>query len=265
MKNLMGFFCIFSLLLINCCASRQIGNGFTVGGNTGTNSGWPVTIPGGATANLNLEQQSGWTTDASSSISPNPPTSYAIVPTGGGGSTMTLQTANTANDYAGWMAKLTVGTTSGQLHFLIRSSFTFSSVSGIQAWEIGRRATNNAQVTDNGQTQLVPIGGGQLEFDIVPSSSGGWVDTGIRFPMFVIGTTYNEELYYIADTSGGLSLEYVMINGALYPIPSNLQNVAGAIQMPSWGANEMVVAFQPDIKPLGTAYNAVVTMNAWTW
>ena len=25
------------------------------------------------------------------------------------------------------------------------------------------------------------------------------------------------------------------------------------------------VAFQPDIKPLGTSYNAAVTMSAWTW
>lgn len=226
---------------------------------------FPIAIPGYATANLSLEQQSGWTTDASSDISPNPPTSYAIVPTGGGGSTMTLQTANTANVYAGWMAKKTVSTTSGQLHFLIRTTYTFDSVSGIQAWEVGRRATNNAQVTDNGQTQLVPIGGGQLEFDTVPSPSGGWLDTGCRFPTFVASTLYSEELYWVADTSGALSLQYVSLNGTLCSIPSANQNVAGLVQSPPWTANEMVVAFQPDIKPLGTTYNAVVTMSAWTW
>lgn len=226
----------------------------------------PVIIPGGASAHLNLEQATGWTTDASSDISPNPPSAYAIVPTGGGGSTMTLQTTGTSGLYTGWMAKKTVSTTAGQLHFLLRSSFTFDSVTGIQAWEVGRRATNNAQVTDNGQTQLVPVSGRtQLEFDIVPSSSGGWVDTGIRFPMFVAGTTYNEELYWIADSSGALSLQYIMINGSLYPIPGTLQNIAGAVQSPPWSANEMVVAFQPDCNTTGNTYNALVTMSAWTW
>ena len=223
---------------------------------------WPVNIPIGATVYSSLEQTSGWTTDASSDVSPNPPTSYAIVPTGGGGSTMTLQTANTANDYAGWMAKKTINITSPQLHMLLRVSYTFSSVSGIQAWEVGRRKTDTNGVTDNGQTQLVPISGGVLEFDVVPFG-GGWSDTKCRFPTFVAGTAYTEELYYINGTDGSLSLKYIQLNGKVCPIPIGLQNVAGTT--PGWAHNEAVMAWQPDIKPVGAAYNAVVTMSAWTW
>ena len=251
-------------------AQVTMGGGVSVGGGTlicvpGTNP-WPVTIPSYATSFPSLEQDTGWTTDASSDVSPNPPTSYAIVPTGGGGSTMTLQTANTANQYAGWMAKKSI-TTGGQLNMVLRASFKFTSVSGIQAWEVGRRAVNTAGITDNGQTQLVPISGGLLEFDKVPSPSGGWLDTGCRFPMFVVGTTYNEELYYVNDSTGALSLEYVEITYPGYsqvcPIPSSMNPVAGSAL--GWTPGAAVMAFQPDIKPLGAAYNAVVTMSAWTW
>ena len=118
-------------------------------------------------------------------------------------------------------------------------------------------------ITDNGQTQLVPKRGGKLEFDIVPSSSHGWQDTGCRFPTFVIGTTYNEELYYVNSSSGALSIEYVDINGSLCSIPTSLQNVAGATL--GWSPSEAVVAFQPDANKSAVAYNAVVTISAWTW
>jgi hypothetical protein len=60
---------------------------------------------------------------------------------------------------------------------LVRASYTFISIGGIQAWEIGRRLTNASGVTDNGQILLVPVSGGLLEFDLVPSASGGWKDT----------------------------------------------------------------------------------------
>jgi hypothetical protein len=146
---------------------------------------------------------------------------------------------------------------------LIRASFTFSSVSGIQAWEVGRRSTNASGITDNGQTQLVPKRGSKLEFDIVPSSSHGWQDTECRFPRFVAGTTYNEELYYVNDSSGALSLEYVSLNGTLCTIPPSLQNIAGAAL--GWSPSEAVVAFQPDANKSAVAYNAVVTISAWTW
>jgi hypothetical protein len=257
---------IIALILAMIIATGQsLGPGRSSSIATGTL--YPVTIPGDATANLSLEQTTGWTTDASSDISPNPPCAYAIVPTGGGGSTMTLQTTGCANLYTGWMAKKTVSTTAGQLNFLLRASYTFTSVTGIQAWEVGRRATNNAGVTDNGQTQLVPISGSLLEFDVVPSPSGGWADTGCRFPTFTATTTYNEELYWTSTTAGALSLQYVSLNGTLCIIPTANQNVAGVVMSPPWSANEMVVAFQPDAKNLATPvpYNAVVTMSAWTW
>jgi hypothetical protein len=222
---------------------------------------WPVTIPNGAVAYPSVEQESGWVADAGSSISPHPPTVYTINQSGPPVK-MTLTTKGTSGLYTGWMAHKSIST-SGQLNMLIRSSYTFDSVSGIQAWEMGRRSTNASKVTDNGQTQLVPITGGLLEFDIVPSSSGGWKDTGCRFPTFVAGTTYNEELYYVNDSSGALSLMYVSLNGALCAIPQGLQSIAGASL--GWSADGSVLAFQPDANPSAATYNAVVKMSAWMW
>jgi hypothetical protein len=152
-------------------------------GIVGGGGGYPVQIPGSATSYPNLEQASGWAGDSTSDVSPNPPTDCAIVPPGnsgcpstitgaGGGSTLTLQTTGPASLYSGWMAKLAV-TTTGQLYQLLRWTVTLSAVAGIQALEVGRRATNAAGITDNGQTQFVPISGSLLEFDLVPSSSGG--------------------------------------------------------------------------------------------
>jgi hypothetical protein len=175
---------------------------------------------------------------------------------------MTLDTTGTLGKYTGWMAKKTIST-SGQSNMLIRATYVFSSVSGIQAWEVGRRSTDSNGVTDNGQTQLVPIKGGLLEFDIVPSASGGWKDTGCRFPTFVAGTTYNEEIYYVDDASGSLSVMYVELNGTVCSIPSNLQSVTGASL--GWSPNSAVIAFQPDANPSAVAYNAMVTMNVWVW
>ena len=249
-----------------CAQTATIGAGTTIGsgvsfGSLGATPTWPVTIPAGAVSYPSLEQQAGWRADASRDISPNPPTVYRIHQSGWP-VVMTLETTGTFGLYTGWMAKKTIRT-AGQSHMLIRASFTFSSVRGIQAWEVGRRSTNSSGLTDNGQTQLVPIRGGKLEFDIVPSSSGGWKDTGCRFPKFVAGTTYNEELYYINDTSGALSLQYVSLNGALCTIPRRLQNIAEASR--GWTPNQAVVAFQPDANRSAVAYNAVVTMSAWMW
>ncbi len=222
---------------------------------------WPVSIPAGAASYLNLQQESGWSLDASSSISPNPPAVYTINQSGSP-IVMTLNTVGRSGLYTGWMAKKNIST-SGQLHMLVSATYTFNSVSGIQAWEVGRRATNANGVTDNGQTQLVPISGGLLEFDIVPSASGGWKDTGCRFPMFVKGITYDEELYYINDASGALSLMYVSLNGTVCTIPSGLQSIAGLAQ--GWAPNTAVMAFQPDANPSATAYQAVVKMSPWMW
>jgi hypothetical protein len=226
-----------------------------------TATGFPVSIPAGAVSYANIEQDTGWLADAGSDVSPNPPTVYAINKTGSP-VVMTLDTTGASGKYTGWMARKSINT-SGQLNMLLRASYTFSSVAGIQAWEVGRRATNKDGVSDNGQTQLVLIKGGLLEFDIVPSASGGWKDTGCRFPTFVAGTTYNEELYYVDDASGSLSLEYVELNGKVCAIPSNLQYITGASL--GWAANDAAVAFQPDANPSAVAYNAVVTMNVWVW
>ena len=256
----------FVIASIACAQTTTIGAGTTIGsdvpfGSPGAPPTVPVAIPAGATSYPSLEQDSGWRADAGRDVSPNPPTVYSINQTGSP-VVMTLDTTGTSGLFTGWMAKKTIRT-AGQSHMLIRASFTFSSVIGIQAWEVGRRATNAVGITDNGQTQLVPKRGGKLEFDIVPSSSHGWQDTGCRFPTFVIGTTYNEELYYVNSSSGALSIEYVDINGSLCSIPTSLQNVAGATL--GWSPSEAVVAFQPDANKSAVAYNAVVTISTWTW
>jgi hypothetical protein len=221
----------------------------------------PVTIPSNAVSYASLERQTGWTGDSGSDVAPHPPTAFAIVPAGGGGATMTLQTTGTAGIYTGWMAKKTVAVSG--THDLLRATYEFTSVTGIQAWEVGRRKTNSAGITDNGQTQLVPIAGSKLEFDIVPSSAGGWKDTGCRFPAFTANTLYDEDLYFVSDSNGALSLEYVSLNGSICMIPQSLQHIAGIAK--GWSKNEMVVAFQPDANPKAIAYGATVTMSAWTW
>jgi len=244
---------------------------------------YPVTPPQGATELASLEQQTGWSGDSTASVSgAYAPAVCEINPTGqgnpcpgagttaggtysggGGGSTLTLTTTGESGKYTGWMAKKSITTTCGQYNMLLSGTYTFTgSVAGIQAWEFGRRATNCSGITDNGQTQLVPKSG-QLEFDIVPSSSGGWTDTGCRFPMFVANTAYTEQLYYVNDANGALSLEYVSLNGTVCTIPSNLQHVAGSSL--GWSDNGAVIAFQPDDNMTGDTYSAQVTVTAYTW
>jgi hypothetical protein len=227
-----------------------------------TSATFPMAIPSGATSYSNLEQVTGWTSEADSSISPNQPSTYNITQSSAPVE-MTLVTQGASGLYSGWIAKKSITTPSTASHMLVRVSYTFNSVSGIQAWEVGRRYTNANGVTDNGQTQLSLKSNGQLEFDIVPSSSGGWKDTGCRFPTFVAGTTYNEELYYVDDSTGSLSLMYVSLNGTVCDIPSSLQSITGSSQ--GWAKNSAVLAFQPDANPTGVEYKAVVTMNAWMW
>jgi hypothetical protein len=224
-------------------------------------SPWPVSVPEGAAPYSDLEQDSGWSADADSTISPNPPSIYTNTQSGSPVE-MTLTTKGQSGKYTGWMAKKTIGLKAGQVHMLVRASYTFNSVSGIQAWEMGRRLTNENGVTDNGQTQLYPKDG-QLEFDIVPSPKGGWKDTGCRFPLFVEGTTYNEEIYYVDDSDGALSVMYVSLNGTVCSIPSSIQNISGLAQ--GWSKNSAVMAFQPDANESAVEYKAAVKMSAWMW
>jgi hypothetical protein len=234
----------------------------TVKASSASSSNWPVAIPGDAVSYADIERESGWSSDADSSISPNPPAVYTIN-SSGSPAVVTLATKGRSGLYTGWMAKKTISFKAGQVHMLVRASYTFDSVSGIQAWEMGRRLTNSNGITDNGQTQLVPLSNGQLEFDIVPSSSGGWKDTGCRFATFVTGETNDEELYYVDDSNGALSLMYVSLNGKVCDIPSSLQNITGSSA--GWAKDSAVMAFQPDANRSAVEYKAVIKMNAWMW
>jgi hypothetical protein len=275
-------FWAFALLSV---PAQTIGGGVSIGSGVTIGGMYPILVPAGATAHTSLEQTSGWTGDSTFSVSgAYAPAVCSITPTGlgnpcpgagtstggtysggGGGTTLVLGTDGIAGKYTGWMAKKTIGVACGQTHMLLDASVTFDVVTPIQAFELGRRLTNCAQITDNGQVQFVPIGGGQLRLDHVPSSSGGWEDTGCRFPMFVANTPYSVEIYYSNDANGALSIVYVMLNGSLCMIPPSMQHIAGIVQAPAWGANEAVMAFQPDDNTTGGTYNATVTISAWTW
>jgi hypothetical protein len=230
----------------------------------------PISIPSTATSFLALEQKPGWTKESGPSIeTPGQPEPYAwniiqvtpepVTPP----VTLNLQTQGVKGYYCDWMAKApTVQVPETALNCLIRTTYEFDSVEGLQAWEWGIRWTNNNGITNNGQGQLVPIGG-KLEYDLVPGPSGGWKDTGLRFPMFTVGTLYQDERYWTLNAAGALSQQYIMLNGVLQPIPAALQNIPGANI--GWGKNEGVPAFQPDANPLAIAFNPQVTMNVYFW
>ncbi|KAA6459613.1 hypothetical protein DYQ86_15960 [Acidobacteria bacterium AB60] len=274
---------------LSSCAAQvvvQPGSVYPSGGLSGTAAAptYPVTAPTGATHLAHLEQSSGWVGDSTFGVSgAYAPTVCQINPGGGnpcpgagttaggtysgagGGSTMTLTTTGVSGQYSGWMARLNLST-SGQLNMLMRATYQFDNVSPVQAFEIGRRSTNSSGVTDNGQTQLVPIGGGQLELDYVPNGAGAaWTDTTCRFPMWVINTAYTEEWYFINDSNGALSLKYVSLNGTLCQLPSNTQHQSGVVQSPPWASNSSVIAFQPDAKPGTGTFNTPVTMELYLW
>ena len=234
----------------------------------------PVAIPSTATAFLSLEQKPGWTKQSGPPITgPGAitPATWNILqvtpPPFQPPTTLTLQTVGVKGQWADWMAKApTVSLPADWTgNFLLRASYMFDSVAGIQAFEVGRRLTNANGVTDNGQAQLVPLAGGLLEFDIVPSAAGGWKDTGIRFPTFVASTLYQEEIYYTSNAAGALSMQYVSLQGHLQVIPADCQNIAGAVQNPRWALREAVPAFQLDANPTAIPFNPVVTLSCWAW
>src|SRR5580658_193449 len=176
-------------------------------------STYPATIPASATAYTSLEQQTGWTDQGGPPIGPATPSVFEIVqvlpPPIQPPMTMTLRTVGVEGKYCGWMAERVVTAPAGQFNSLLRTSVMFDSVAGLQAFEIGRRRTDENGVTDNGQTNFVPLGDGTMAVWIVPSAAGGWQDTGLRFPTFVGGPRDEIEQYWVSDADGALSLVYV--------------------------------------------------------
>ena len=235
----------------------------------------PVVMPStGVTAYANLEQKPGWTKQSGPAITgPGAvtPSIWDILqvtpPPVQPPTTLTLQTTGVKGQWADWMAKApTIAIPKDWTgNFLLRASYTFDSVVGIQAFEVGRRLTNAQQITDNGQMQMVPGSGGLMQVDIVPSAAGGWKDTGIRFPTFVANQLYQEEIYYQSTPAGVLSIQYVMLNGNLQPIPASCQNIAGSKQNPAWGASEAVPAYQCDANPTAIPFNPVVALSCYAW
>lgn len=273
---------LFAIPVLLACLSAHAQSFFASNYNSGS-----VTVPAGATANLNMEQLSGWTGDSTFSVSGAfAPAVCEMTPTGvgnpcpgantsaggtytggGGGSTLNLLTVGSISGYSGWMAKVVFAIGAAQLHSKLVATFNINTgtISEVQAHEIGYRAANNAAITNNGQTQLVPLSStGPLEFDI---ASGGstWLDTGCRFSMFTLGATNTEEWYWVNDYNGAMSLIYVALNGVYCYIPPSLQHIAGASL--GWSPNAGVLAFQPDAKPTSTAasFGEQITASMYTW
>lgn len=232
----------------------------------------PVSIPVSAAAFENLEQMSGWTKDASvPGITPHAPKSFEIVqatpPPIQPPMTMTLKTTGVQGEYCGWMAKApTLKVPAGALNCLLRATFTLVSVKGMQALEIGRRATDQHGITDNGQINLVPTTDGKIAVWIVPGPNGGWLDTGIRFPMPQPGVANSLEFYWLKTAAGALSLIYAMLNGSLQTVSSKFQNIEGVAMTPEWELNSAVVGAQPDTNQSGIPFDIdPIEISVWFW
>ena len=236
----------------------------------------PAVIPASATAFLSLEQKTGWSKQSGLPITGQgavTPSVWNFVqtlpPPIQPPMKMVLQTTGVKGQWADWAAKApTIQLPKSWTgNFLLRASYLFDSVTGIQAFEVGRRLTNFSGLTDNGQVQLVPIAGGVLECDFVPSSAGGgWKDSGIRFPTFQPGVLYQEELYWTSNVqTGALSLQYISLNGDLQPFPASAQGLAAAKMSPEWALGEAVAMFQCDANPTAIPFNPEVTLSCWAW
>jgi hypothetical protein len=235
----------------------------------------PVSIPASATAFLNLETRPGWTKQSGPAITgPGaviPATwniNQVVPPLVQPPTTLTLETAGIKGSWADWMAKAPpIAIPATATNCLLRASYIYNSVQGIQASEVGWRGSNAQKVTNNGQAQLVPLSNGKLEFDIVPSAAGGWKDTGLRYPLFVAEMLNSQEQYYTmgAGAEWPLSMQYMMLNGLLQAIPADCQNIAGAVQNPPWAPLEAVPAFQEDANPTGIPFARQVTLSLWFW
>lgn len=232
----------------------------------------PVSIPSTATAFLNLEQQTGWTANDSSGIGPHPLAVKKIVqvtpPPIQPPTTLTFETQGTPGDWCDVMyTPKPITIPEGAYNFLIRETVIFNDAVNAN-FETGFRATNANGITNNGEVQFVPLWNTQyaeMEFDVVPGPTGGWKDTGIRFPIFQTGVSVAIELYGTCDAENSLSLQYVSVNGNLQAVPSGCQNLPGAKQEPPWAQSKAVPAVQIDANPTATLLTHRVTISIWFW
>jgi hypothetical protein len=222
-------------------------------------------IPATATLLDNLQAETGWSADASHGIGSTgePPPSQDVIqqvaqPAIPRPDALVLLTTGVKGKWCDWMAKKTVPIPAGSLNMALAVDFTFpkGSLAGVNAQEFGRRFTDESGYTDNGQTQWV-IKGDLMEFDIVPSSKGGWIDTGVRAPVFVEGAPNTQVVLYRRNADKSLSVLAVWLNGVEYSVAAEYQNVESAKL--NWGVNEAVIGIQQDAGPGATPYTLTVT------
>ena len=176
----------------------------------------PVSIPSTATAFLNLEQQTGWTANDSSGIGPHPLAVKKIVqvtpPPIQPPTTLTFETQGTPGDWCDVMyTPKPITIPDGPYAVLIRETVIFNDAINAN-FESGFRATNANGITNNGEFQFVPLWNtkyAEMEFDVVPGPTGGWKDTSLRFPTFLVGPSNAIEYYAIADANNTLSPQYI--------------------------------------------------------
>jgi hypothetical protein len=224
-------------------------------------------IPVTATLLDNLQAESGWTVDASKSIGSTgePAPAQAVIqqvaqPPIPQPDALVLATTGVKGKWCDWMAKKTAPVPAGKLNMALVIDFTFpkGSLAGVNAQEFGRRFTDENGYTDNGQTQWV-IKGEEMEFDTVPSAKGGWIDTGIRVPLFVEGALNTQVIIYQRNADNSLSVLEVWLNGVEYLVPAALQSVESVKMSPPWAPNEAVIGIQQDAGPSATPYTLNVS------
>jgi hypothetical protein len=232
----------------------------------------PVTPPANATAYLNLEAQPGWTANDSSSIGPHPLVIKNIVqvtpPPIQPPTTLTFETQGTPGDWCDVMyTPKAIAIPEGPYAVLIRTTVIFNDAINAN-FESGFRATNVNGITNNGEFQFVPLANTQykeMEFDVVPGPNGGWKDTSLRFPTFLVGPANAIEYYATADSNNTLSPQYISVNGNLQAIPASCQNLLGGKQSPLWALLKAVPAFQIDANTKAVLLRHQVTMSVYFW
>ena len=232
----------------------------------------PVIPPPTALTYLGIEQRPGWAANDSSDIGPNPVAKAQVVqvlpPPIQPPMTMTLETQGQPGKWCDAMyTPPPVTIPAGAYSCLIRATVTPNDAINAN-FELGFRATNQQGITNNGEVQFVPLWNTQyksMEFDVVPGPSGGWKDTGIRFPPFQVGVANEIELYYTATAENVLSPQYVSLNGDLQAIPESCQNLPSAKQTPPWALLKAVPAFQIDCNENAVPLSHGVTMSIYLW
>lgn len=142
-------------------------------------------------------------------------------------------------------------------HLALRHRFMVDAgfAQAAQARELDTKITDANGITYNGSSQWnCAEKPGSMSFQ-VDKAGGGWVDTGIVIPKFAPNVEHVERIEYefniAAKTYSVVSIE---VDGVLYPLPANLQNLPG--KNVGWAKSEILPQMQQDVNTTG---------GSWEW